>query len=248
MKKIFVLGIVVLMLMAVGAVSALNIPVTIQNFGFESPAVLDSSGWDIFTSSQVGWTVCWTAADPSSVTYQGHLFTLPETPFLELQNHAAQSITPPQGSQYAELDSDWNGHTVPNLENDPANVEISQVISTVPGATYHITYQQNCRADDPHLPSILQFDWTGALPGTTTCSVPGWTLHQVDRTATGASTTIAFTDEGTPDSFGVLLDDIHVTQTSQPPAIPEFPSAALPVALIVGMLGTLLFIKSTKEN
>ena len=49
---------------------------------------------------------------------------------------------------------------------------------------------------------------------------------------------------GDGDFNDVILD----VRLVQPPSIPEFPTVALPAALIVGMLGAVLFIKGTKEN
>jgi len=41
---------------------------------------------------------------------------------------------------------------------------------------------------------------------------------------------------------------LKVACTQDPIATPEFPSIALPAALIVGLIGAVLFIKSSKEN
>ena len=41
---------------------------------------------------------------------------------------------------------------------------------------------------------------------------------------------------------------LKVACTQDPMATPEFPSMALPAALIVGLIGAILFIKGTKEN
>ena len=67
--------------------------------------------------------------------------------------------------------------------------------------------------------------------------------------ATSSTTTIKFKD-ASPNTHlcvGVALDDIAV-DTYTAPAVPEFPTMALPVVLIVGMLGAVLFIQKFKEN
>jgi hypothetical protein len=94
----------------------------------------------------------------------------------------------------------------------------------------------------------MKFDWTGAPSVVTTDSTTSWTQFDYDLEATQALTTISFTDIGTPNSYGSLIDNVIVDCTYTPPAIPEFPTMALPVALIVGLIGAVLFIKSTKEN
>jgi len=48
-------------------------------------------------------------------------------------------------------------------------------------------------------------------------------------------------------SPGSYIYAIFADKTSTP-AVPEFPTMALPVALIVGMLGAVLFIQRTKQN
>jgi hypothetical protein len=66
------------------------------------------------------------------------------------------------------------------------------------------------------------------------------------------SYTVAFEDvygpnpnPGEPDNNDVIMD-VACIQDSFPS--PEFPTMALPAALIVGFVGAILFIKSTKEN
>jgi hypothetical protein len=46
------------------------------------------------------------------------------------------------------------------------------------------------------------------------------------------------------------FNDVNMTVSCEPDAIvtPEFPTLALPAAFIVGLIGAVLFIKSTKEN
>ena len=46
------------------------------------------------------------------------------------------------------------------------------------------------------------------------------------------------------------FNDVNMTVSCEPDSIvtPEFPTLALPVAFIVGLIGAVLFIKGTKEN
>ena len=57
-----------------------------------------------------------------------------------------------------------------------------------------------------------------------------------------------FVDEGTSNSYGVLLDAVEIAEEKDTTPVPEFPTMALPAAFIVGMLGVVLFIQRTKEN
>jgi hypothetical protein len=81
----------------------------------------------------------------------------------------------------------------------------------------------------------------------------GWKIVEIPNLkASTGSTEIKFKDVTPVGEYpsvcvGVALDDIKV-DTYTPPPVPEFPTMALPVALIVGMLGAVLFIQKSKEN
>ena len=66
-------------------------------------------------------------------------------------------------------------------------------------------------------------------------------------TATGP-TTIKFVADPGSSAYGPALDDISVECTGGTTPVPEFPTMALPAALIVGMLGAVLFIQRTREH
>jgi hypothetical protein len=57
-----------------------------------------------------------------------------------------------------------------------------------------------------------------------------------------------FVDEGSSNSYGVLLDNVVVDEEENNVPVPEFPTIALPAALIVGILGAVLFIQRTREQ
>ena len=238
MKKTFVLGIVVIMLLAcVGAVSA-NL---VSNGGFEAPVI--TGGWNIVpdTDSSLVWDVQW-ASNPAPIGR-------PAIANLELQKTGAvEGIPSFEGDQHAELDTDWDGPTG-GLSGEQANVIISQTFSTINGAHYAVSYEERCRSSDTHMPCSLQLDWTGASSDNTDGAVGSWTKYTFDKVATGPSTTISFTAVGVSDSIGALIDAVEVVETSRPNTpVPEFPTVALPAVLIVGMLGAVLFIQRTKEN
>ena len=64
-------------------------------------------------------------------------------------------------------------------------------------------------------------------------------------TATGL-TTLQFVDTSSG-PYGPALDDISMECRDQIP-VPEFPTVALPAALIVGLIGAVLFIQKSKEE
>ena len=229
--------ITILLLACIGAASAASF----DNGGFENPHVINPLGWDIYQDGTLFlvWDVQW-VNDGTAAAAQTAGVTIANA---EFQNVGAISITPAEGDQYAELDTDWDGPGGA-INDEPANVIISQTFDTVPGAVYHVSYYQRCRNSQ----CDLQFDWTGDSPVTTTGDLTAWKPIGFDRTASGSETTISFTGLGTPDSYGALLDGVVVTQTTFPPPVPEFPTIALPAGLIIGLLGAVLFIKRTKEN
>jgi hypothetical protein len=243
MKRPLTMGIILVLLLAcIGVVSA-NL---VNNGGFEAPGVTHNLGWNIFSSGTSGleWNVVW-ANDPTSF---GGL-VIPQTAYLELQKTGkVENIPSSEGSQHAELDTDWDGPDG-TVSGEPANVTISQTFETINGAHYAVSYVERCRPADNHNPCTLQFDWTGASSETTAGVLGSWNLYTFDREATGSSTTISFTGTGVADSYGALIDDVIVMETSRPPIpAPEFPTMALPAGLIVGIFGVILFIQKTKEN
>ena len=74
----------------------------------------------------------------------------------------------------------------------------------------------------------------------------GWEEKTASGLTASGPTTLQFVDTGSG-PYGPALDDISVECTAQTP-IPEFPSIALPAALIVGLIGAVLFLQKTKEN
>jgi hypothetical protein len=224
MKKTLTMGIVLVLLLAcIGVTSAF------ANGGFEAPVVTNGAGWDSFPDGTSGliWTVeQGLGADPS----------IPPT--LEIQQQAAIGLVPYEGEQFAELDSN-------------ANANISQMISTKPGKTYKISFAQACRSDGGENPSLLGVYWGDTYLGQKSCTeTMTWVTHTYSPTASSiGQVKLMFVDEGTSNSYGVLLDAVVVEEEEDNNVpVPEFPTMALPAALIVGILGSVLFIKRTKEE
>jgi hypothetical protein len=234
MRKLILVGIVLLAFAGIGAASAaVNL---VKNGGFETP--VNAIAWDVYPDSTpfLEWHVELGLGSPDPVPSTGG-------PTLEIQREDAIGLKPSEGFQFAELDS-------------YANVKISQMITLSTTRKYHISFNQSCRDNDNGLPSILGVYLNDALLSRTYCggtSNPApliWTLHTID-VIPGADgpAKLTFADEGISNSYGVLLDDVRLEENGvkQVP-IPEFPAIALPVGFIVGVLGAVFYIRSTREQ
>jgi len=170
------------------------------NGGFEQPVVQDAALWDIFTSTEVDWSVAWAGSYPGA----------PTNPYLELHRGVWK---PFEGAQYAELDTDWDGPG--SLPGEQASVSISQDLQTCDGQIYKVSFAYSPRPD--HSDNVLEVYWNGTLLGT--YSADGkphtdtvWTPITLDVEADGPTATLMFVEAGTPDSFGMFLDAVSVTK------------------------------------
>lgn len=231
MKKTLALGIILVLLLAcVGAVSAADL---IANGGFELP--VNTQSWQVYSNGNAGpWTI-----EQGIGPLPGVVPGYPDnTPTLEYQTAGTLGLTPDQGAQYAELDS-------------YANVKISQLVALKKGITYHISFAQTCRPEESGAASILGVYLDGVSISSTTCdNTLAWTTHTIDVTpAADVTAKLMFADEGlTTQSYGVLLDDVRMEYEDNQVPVPEFPTVALPAALIVGLIGVVLFIQKSKED
>jgi hypothetical protein len=200
-----------LILVAIFASTGIVSANLLDNGGFEQPEI--GPNWQILYSVP-GWNLV--------------------TGEIEYQLENTVGLKPYEGTQYAELDP-------------TKNVVISQIIGVGEGKTYDITFAQACRAGDPALPSILGVYTGTQLLGQTSCTAASqrdqaWVVHSYSFTAIqDGEVTITFADEGTSDSYGVLLDDVTVDESAKP--VPEFPSFLMPVTFIAGLLAVVLLIR-----
>lgn len=173
------------------------------NGGFEQPLVQTSQGWAIFSSGTpgLGWTVEWYEGDTE---YQG--FPRPSTALLEIHTVDAVGFLPAEGSQYAELDTDWDGPGG-GLNGEPASVAIYQDIITCSWRDYTVSYSWSPRAG---IDCSLEVYWGDELVSTHTGNTQGW--HSVSFTHQGSegSTRLKFVETGEPDSLGMFLDNVDV--------------------------------------
>ena len=226
MRKLLLVGIVLLALAGIGAASAFS------NGGFENPAIISGNAWSTFPDGTPGlvWKVeQGIGPDPTSP---------PGEPTLEFQKVSTLGLTPAEGFQYAELDS-------------YANVNISQMVTLKRGTLYHISFAQTCRPAESGASSKLGVYLDGVLISRTSCDQTlKWKTHTVDIVpASDGDAKLMFADEGIlQQSYGVLLDDIVIREEENRVPIPEFPTIALPVGLIIGLLGAAFYIRSTREE
>jgi predicted ribosomally synthesized peptide with SipW-like signal peptide len=189
------------------------------NGGFETPAVTDPALWDVFLAAVSGWTVEWRADLPTTFSS----FPRPEPGNFEL--HSGVLGAAHSGSQYIELDSDWNGHSS-GPDGEPASTVISQTIPTVHGATYTVDYWFAPRPNTPAQDNVVEVRYNGVLLDTAgplaggggNLTVGDWQHRgpfNIVATSTGFAV-VSFTDAGTANSLGSFIDDVTVLQTVCP--------------------------------
>lgn len=170
------------------------------NGGFETPVVTDVKGWDIFTTSQVGWTVEWAGE------YEG----APDDAYLEI-HRGVNDWLPHEVKQHAELDTDWQGPG--SAGGEQASVRISQNLQTCAGWNYKVSFAYSPRPG--HDDNILKVYWGGTLVQTYSAdgssnTNTAWTEVDLTLTASGSTTELAFVEAGKPDSYGMFIDAVSV--------------------------------------
>lgn len=206
MKKIFLATISVALLFTVQSTVATPTNL-VDNGDFEAPVVTAGPGWDIYDSgyTDLGWTVEWY---DGSTSYGG--WTRPTTAKLELHRGVLGNAY--NGEQYAEMDTDWNGH-VGSLNNEPASVKIYQNIPTCEyGGYYTLSYAWSPRPGYAY--NGLEVYWDGNLVATHSGSGPSSIVWKKeiysDLIGIGGSTELAFIETGRQDSYGMFLDSVSV--------------------------------------
>jgi len=117
--------------------------------------------------------------------------------------------TADDGLQWAELDSDWFGPSS-SISYEPSDIIIYQDLPTVPGGVYELSFAYSPRPGAPD--NVLKVYWGGELVATisATSEELSWTTYTTTVTASGSTTRLQFEEDGTPDSLGMLLDDVSV--------------------------------------
>ena len=166
----------------------------IVNGGFEIPEpVANGSQWEVYPSGIAGWSV---------VSGAG----------IEIQEGGVAGA-PHGGDQLAELDSHGSG----------SQSTIEQVITTVPGGKYRLTFWHSPRpnngpSDDNEIElNVLITSSSGVIINDTVGesmtggSNTSWTQYAYDFVAVDGQTSIRFSDSGSQaDTLGGYLDDVSM--------------------------------------
>lgn len=184
--------------------------VRLLNASFEEPLVTDSKGWELFTNPLVGWFIEWLAPNSDA----------PEDPLLEIHNGVKPTWSASEGDQYAELDADYGAYN-----NEPASIEISQVVDTFIGAEYRLTYDFSPRpgVGDDNVLVVKINDTTVATHnadgGGDANGSTDWESYSYDFTADSDQVNIAFADGSDPDSLGTFIDNValEIIECNQEP-------------------------------
>ncbi len=182
----------------------------VKNGDFENKIVKNDAGWDIFNTNEgVDWIVAWF---DGANTYEKE--SRPNPAYLEIQAGVNGWLSS-NGTQHAELDSDWGGpESVVN--NEPASVKIYQDIATIPGKMYKISYDHSARPGTAPEENMLVAGINDIAFAITTDSGEGltntnWSNVSYVFTADVPLMRLSFTDHGTPNSIGTLLDNVSFT-------------------------------------
>ncbi|MCK9593468.1 MAG: DUF642 domain-containing protein [Methanoregula sp.] len=218
MNKLAVLGIILVTLFA--GVGAVS-AVIVQNPGFEtSGAVPVSPG---YLTSPPGTLNDWTIGGTVDV----------------IRNYWA----PHSGDQSLDLAGNEPGTISQTIDVGTNQIcSVSFYMAGNPDQQGEKTLDVNFGGNAPR---SFTFDTTGHSKGS--IESMGWELKTASGLLASGSTVLEFVDTGTG-PWGPALDDISVECTDNPTPVPEFPSMALPAAFIVGLIGAVLFIQSTKQD
>ena len=181
----------------------------IANGDFDIPSVTHSQKWDIFENEEVpGWTAEWYGGSSS--------YSSQDRPSPKIEIHAGVNNWAPVDNPYVELDSDWAGPDG-SLNNEPASITLSQQIPTIPGYQYTLSWKHSPRPNHNNNYLLVEVNGTevfdsGVLSGS---SGINWVSKTHTFTADSDLTTISFTELGTPDSFGMFLDDVSLECNGQ---------------------------------
>ena len=220
MRKLLLVGIVLLALAGIGAASAANL---VKNGGFEDPLLDENIGFVECPDASVQyWDIGGAGID-----------------------HIRAYWTPSEGKQSIDLSQRGRG-------------SVSQSIPTKAGGLYTLSFDMAGNPECGPAEKLLNVYW-GNQPAYgpyayNTIGYPfigpeGWqTVTLTGLPGTAGGTQLTFEDVSTPSSAcGVALDNIIVTSEESVP-IPEFPTMALPVGAIIGILGAVFYIRSTREQ
>ncbi|MBE7465806.1 MAG: VCBS repeat-containing protein [Planctomycetes bacterium] len=177
----------------------------ISNGSFEEPVITHPAGWYIYGSGRLnGWQVRW-VHDAQRVSP-----VLAATgPVLELQKSGVlPGIAAAAGNQYAELDSDTEGPDFSGNDILPT-VAISQTVESIPSTYYNLKWKVRARPGNWGTQTLRvsvndAIVYEGAAPA-------DWTEMSKRIYCRTDELKVEFADMGDANSYGVLLDDVRLT-------------------------------------
>jgi len=168
----------------------------ISNGGFESPVINHPLKWGSIILSNI--ELFWTSHD--TVVY----------PYVELQAGYTEGNVqwlPHGGIQYAEIDGGTNH-------------DVSQVLSTIPGHSYTLSYWASPRPNQSTTTNVMNISFNGQLMDTYIGAgsvMTDWSKRSYTFVATTTTTRISFTQgQNVHIGEGVFLDDVSVICISAP--------------------------------
>lgn len=221
MRKRVIVGIILIALLAIGVTSAAKN--LVKNGGFEEPQLGENIG---FVECPDGVVQDWVIGGAGI-------------------DHIRNYWTPSEGYQSIDLSRSGGG-------------SISQSLTTTPSASYTLSFDMAGNPECGLTDKQLMVHW-GNQPaygpylfipsGLPAIGPEGWvTVTLPDLPGTDGTILLTFEDVSTPSSAcGVALDNVIVT-SDESVSIPEFPTLALPLGFIFGIIGTVFYIRSTREH
>jgi choice-of-anchor C domain-containing protein len=218
MKKVLTLAIGLFLVLTCVATVSANL---VSNGDFENPKITGNSNWLTYSGSDIpGWEI------------SGNV---------DLGN--AGMWDPSEGAQSIDLAGDVPARISQTIVTEKnGNYELKFWLAGNPGEDAWGVKGLNVYWNGEKIKS-LEFDTTNKKT-----NYMGWTLVTIPNLiAKGTSTEIAFEQGATKDKrCGVALDGISVEDPITP--APEFPSAALPVAMLVGFIGIVLYVQNSRKD
>jgi choice-of-anchor C domain-containing protein len=221
MRKLILVGMVLLALAGIGAASAATN--LVKNGGFEDPILGDSVGYVECPNGLVNdWVIGEAGID-----------------------HILKYWSPPEGEQSIDLSRHAQG-------------SVSQLIPTEPGKSYDLSFAMAGNPDGAPKVKTVEVFWNGVSRGTDTFDTTGKSVDAMGwvtkgrtglpASSTGLTTELKFVDVSESGTYyGVALDTIIVTPAALIP-VPEFPTLALPLGMVISILGAVYYIRSTREQ
>jgi hypothetical protein len=218
MRKLILAGMVLLALAGIGVASAASN--LVKNGGFEEPQLGENTGYVECPDGVLqDWAIGGDGID--------HIWTY---------------WAPSEGSQSLDLSRRGTGsisQSIPTTDSESYTLSFDMAANPACGLTEKLlmVHWGNLPAYGPY--SFIPTGYPSVGPG-------GWqkvTLAGLPGTAGG--TELTFEDVTNPSSVcGIALDNVIVTSPAQVP-VPEFPTVTLPVALLIGVLGTVFYIRNS---